>query len=129
MAAKGFDFATTYAHVEDGPRVTLLEVGEDFWATIDKRADLTAGRLVCLCSFDEDWPSWEMHPAGDEVVYQLSGSADLILDEPGGQRVVELRGRAAVIVPQGVWHRAVVHERSETLHITRGAGTRHRPVE
>jgi len=42
--------------------------------------------------------------------------------------IITLRGRGACIVPRGQWHRAVVHEPSELLHVTRGAGTRHRPV-
>jgi len=70
----------------------------------------------------------ECHPAGDEIVYLVSGSIDLILETESGERTVELRGRAACRVPRGLWHRAGVHAPSEVLHITRGAGTRHRPV-
>ena len=40
---------------------------------------------------------------------------------------VTLRAGTTCIVPKGVWHTATVHEPSEALHITRGAGTRHRP--
>lgn len=29
-------------------------------------------RVISLFNFAEDWPSWEMHPAGDEVVVCLS---------------------------------------------------------
>jgi mannose-6-phosphate isomerase-like protein (cupin superfamily) len=123
-----FDFASTYVHIEDGPGAVRLEVGDDFWEKIATRTDLGDGRLVCLCRFDSNWPTWEMHPAGDEIVYLLSGSLDVILEEDGAERVVELRERAAAIVPRGIWHRAIVHRPSEMLHITRGAGTVHRPV-
>ena len=122
-----FDFVDTYVHLEDGPGAVPLEVGDDFWQTIGSRGDLGDGRLVSAFRFTEDWPGWEMHPAGDEIVYLLSGSVDLVLEEGAGERVVPLRGRAACIVPRGVWHRAVVHEPSDALHITRGAGTQHRP--
>jgi len=70
-----------------------------------------------------------MHPAGDELVYLLEGAVDMVLDEGDGERVVELRGRSAVLVPAGAWHRAIVHEPGDVLHITRGHGTQHRPVE
>jgi mannose-6-phosphate isomerase-like protein (cupin superfamily) len=123
-----FDPTDTYVHIADGPAATLLEVGEDFWDTIASRTDLGDGRLVCAFHFSEDWTSWEVHPAGDEIVILLSGAIDLVLDEPGGERVVPLRDRGACIVPRGVWHTARVHAPSEALHITRGAGTEHRPL-
>jgi mannose-6-phosphate isomerase-like protein (cupin superfamily) len=123
---KGFDLETTYLSLPDGPDVTRLAVAPDFWETIEQRDDL-GERLVAVFRFDADWTSWEVHPEGDEVVVLLSGAVDLVLDEPGGERVVELRDRAAAIVPRGVWHTANVHAPSEALHITRGEGTTHRP--
>ena len=54
-----FDLATTYVQLDDGPQAFRVEVDDEFWATIDRRA---------------------------------------IVREPG-----------------------------DTLHITRGAGTQHRP--
>jgi mannose-6-phosphate isomerase-like protein (cupin superfamily) len=129
MKAGAFDFIDTYVQLEDGPGALPLEVGDDFWSKIESRPDLHGGRLVCLFEFDADWPTWEVHPAGDEIVFLLNGAIDLVLDEPGGERTVELRARAACIVPRGVWHRAIVHAPSSALHITRGAGTRNRPVK
>jgi mannose-6-phosphate isomerase-like protein (cupin superfamily) len=124
----GFDLAETYVHLADGPAATPVEGGAAFWKTIEKRTDLHEGRLVTAFAMSGDWPHWEMHPAGDEIVYLLSGSADLILDDGKKQRTVELRGRSGCIVPRGVWHRAIVYEPGEALFITRGAGTQHRPV-
>jgi mannose-6-phosphate isomerase-like protein (cupin superfamily) len=123
---KGFDLATTYLSLADGPEVKRIEVGPDFWQTIDARKDLGA-RLVGIFAYDGDWTSWEVHPDGDEIVVLLSGAVDLVLDLPSGQRTVELRDRGAAIVPGGVWHTADVLAPSEALHITRGAGTTHRP--
>ena len=125
-ASKGFDLATTYLALADGPGAKRIEVGPDFWATIDERTDLS-GRLVAIFPYDADWNSWEMHPDGDEIVVLLSGAVDLVLDVPGGHRTVELRDRGAAVVPRGVWHTANVLGPSEALHITRGAGTTHRP--
>jgi hypothetical protein len=32
--------------------------------------------LVATFAFDADWPTWERHPAGDELVCLLSGEVD-----------------------------------------------------
>jgi mannose-6-phosphate isomerase-like protein (cupin superfamily) len=125
-ASKGFDLATTYLSLADGPDAKRIEVGPDFWQTIDQRDDL-AERLVAMFAYDADWTSWEVHPDGDEIVVLLSGAVDLVLDLPGGHRTVELRDCSAAVVPRGVWHTANVLGPSEALHITRGAGTAHRP--
>ncbi len=124
---KGFDLETTYLVLADGPDARRIEVGPDFWQTIDSRGDLDSGRMVGVFRYDADWTTWEVHPDGDEIVMLLSGAVDLVLDEPDGERVVALRDRAACVVPRGVWHTADVHGPGEALHITRGAGTQHRP--
>jgi mannose-6-phosphate isomerase-like protein (cupin superfamily) len=129
MFGSPIDLSKTYIHIADGPSATALEVGEEFWQTIGGRSDLADGRLVCRIPYARDWPSWEMHPAGDELVILLSGAVDLVLEERDGERVVPLRGGQTCIVPQGVWHTARVHEASEALHITRGAGTEIRPID
>lgn len=122
-----FDLGSTYVQLRDGPQAGAVPVGPDFWQTIDQRSDLDDGRLVMVSRMAADWPHWEMHPAGDEIVYLLSGAMDLVLDEPGGPRTVALRPGQAVIVPRGIWHRGTVHQPGDALFITRGAGTQHRP--
>jgi len=124
-----FDLARTCIHLTDGADATAVAVTEDFWASLAGRSELHDGRLVTLTAQAVSWQSWEMHPAGDEIVCLLSGAVDLILDAPGAERVVALRGQSACIVPRGVWHRAVVHVPGDMLFITRGAGTEHRPLE
>jgi len=126
--ANTFDLLYTYIHLPDGAAADPVPVDEEFWTTIDSRTELHGGRLVTLHRYVGDWPAWEMHPADDEVLYLLGGSVDTVLEVDGGERVIELRGRAACIVPRGVWHRAVVHEPGDVLHITPGAGTEHRSV-
>jgi mannose-6-phosphate isomerase-like protein (cupin superfamily) len=123
-----FDLISTYVQLEDGPGAVPMEVGDDFWEQSDSRVDLHEGRLMCAFHNTNDWPTWEMHPAGEEIVYLLSGAIDLVLQEPDGDRIIELRNRAACIVPRGVWHRGIVRMPSDVLHITRGAGTQNRPV-
>jgi len=125
-----FDLINTYVHLQDGPDAVPVAVGDDFWATIDKRTELHSGRLVTLFHIQntDEWVHWEIHPAGDEIVCLLSGAIDLILQEGEHERSLELRSRAAGIIPRGVWHRAIVHTPSDVLFITRGAGTQLRPI-
>ena len=125
-----FDLINTYVHLEDGAAANPVDVNVDFWATIDKRTELHSGRLVTLFHIQstDEWVHWEMHPAGDELVYLLSGAIDIILQEGDCKRVIELRSRAASIIPRGVWHRAIVHTPSEVLFIPRGKGTQLRPI-
>jgi uncharacterized cupin superfamily protein len=119
----------TYVALRADGTATSLPSGAAFWnlpaAELDRHG---SGWLVAEFSFDADWPTWEMHPGGDEWVYLLAGAVDLLLDEAGGVRTVELRGDAAVVVPRGVWHTAKVRTPSRLLHITLGAGTQTRPV-
>lgn len=70
----------------------------------------------------------EMHPDGDELLYLLSGHVDVLLEEEGGERKVEVNPGEALVVPRGVWHRVLLREPSELLHITPGPGGEHRPL-
>jgi hypothetical protein len=123
-----FDPLGTFVHLPDGPAASLLEVTPDFWQKLEARRDLHGGRLVSAYRFDADWDSWERHPAGDEIVVQLAGAMDFVVEEGGRERSIPLRGLAAVVVPQGAWHTARVREPSQALFITRGEGTEHRPL-
>ena len=122
------DPLATFVHLPDGPDATLLEVTPDFWEKLEGRTDLHGGRLISAYRFEADWTSWERHPAGDEIVVQLSGAMDFVVDEGRRERTLPLRGRAALVVPRGLWHTARVLEPSEAIFVTRGEGTEHRPL-
>ena len=87
-------------------------------------ADGAEGRLVSAHRFTESWDSWEMHPAGDEVVVCIAGSMTLIREFPDGriERVTVGPGDYA-INPPGVWHTADVEGEATALFITAGLGT------
>lgn len=123
------DPTSTYlSTTPDGDLRTHLG-GPAFWAQPESAlAALGHDWLVSEFTFDSDWSVWEMHPEGDELVYVLEGHATLVLELPDGVREVEIRDRGAVVVPRGVWHTAKVHAPTRSLHLTRGAGTQHRPV-
>jgi mannose-6-phosphate isomerase-like protein (cupin superfamily) len=118
----------TYVHLAADGKATELPGGEAFWSLPEAEIERYGrGWLVSEFEFSSDWPNWEMHPHADEYVYLLSGSVELLLEQPDGTRTIPLRGSAAVVVPRGVWHTANVHAPSRMLHVTLGAGTEHRP--
>jgi hypothetical protein len=106
-----------------------LPGGAEFWSLPQAELDRVGGDwLVSEYEFSADWPTWEMHPNGDELVYLLSGSIELLLEHADAVRVLAIAGRGAVVVPRGVWHTVRVHAPSRMLHITLGAGTQTRAV-
>ena len=91
-------------------------------------ADGTAGRLVSMFTFAEDWPSWEMHPNGAEVVLCTSGEMTLHQEVPHGRTAkVTLGPGEYAINPPGVWHTVDVDAEATGVFITSGIGTQHRP--
>ena len=125
-----FDPQTTYVHLADGGEASRLPGGTAFWSLPESEMGALAnGWLVSEFEFTADWPTWEMHPNGDEFVYLLSGSVDLLIERPDGLLTLALRDTGAVVVPRGVWHTGKINAPSRMLHVTPGAGTETRPVE
>ena len=90
--------------------------------------DGAEGRLVSMHSFTEDWPAWEMHPHGAEVVICTAGAMVLHQEYPDGRREsLTLSPGEYAINPPGVWHIADVTEPATAIFITAGEGTEHRP--
>ena len=85
------------------------------------------GRMVTVFHQGESWTSWERHPAGEELVFLISGHVDLIQDLDGKEHRIEMHAGDAVLNPPGVWHTSDVHEPGDALFITPGQGTEHRP--
>ena len=80
--------------------------------------------LVQRFQFDEPWPTWEVHPEGDEFVYLLEGDTDFLLKIDGGERVVRVSQPGSyVVVPKGAWHTARPHAPTTMLFVTPGEGT------
>ena len=91
-------------------------------------ADGAEGRLVTVHTFAQDWTSWEMHPAGDEVVLCLSGEMTLHQEFADGRcAAVTIGAGEYAINPPGVWHTADISGAASALFITAGLGTQHRP--
>ena len=91
-------------------------------------ADGAEGRLVSLHTSAESWTSWEMHPAGDEVVICTAGTIVLTQEHADGRiDEVTLNVGDYAINPPGTWHTADVEGPATAIFITAGEGTRHRP--
>ncbi len=86
--------------------------------------DGAEGRLVSFHHFTASWDSWEMHPAGDEVVICTAGEITLIQEFPDGRAAqVTLTAGEYAINPPGVWHTADIAGEATALFITAGMGT------
>lgn len=85
------------------------------------------GRLVVIAESKEDWPSWEIHPSGDEVVIVLRGRAEFVQEIEGTERRVIVGPNEAIVNPAGVPHTANVIEPFAALYITPAPDTFHRP--
>jgi mannose-6-phosphate isomerase-like protein (cupin superfamily) len=122
-----FDLEKTYLGLDGAGRVTPLPVGPDFWATIASNPG-AGGTLVTVGTGEGDWPHWEMHPRGDEVLVLLEGSVRMVFERAGGDETIDMAPGSTLIVPQGTWHRAVAQRGLRMLFLTYGAGTQHKPA-
>ncbi len=109
-------------------RATTEIVRPTLYEELDQKYNGFKGHeLISAYSFDSDWPGWEMHPAGDEIVILLSGRVTFVLDIAEGHQSVSLETAGSyVIVPRGVWHTAKTDRPTRMIFITPGEGTRHR---
>src|SRR5687767_3009683 len=127
--AAAFDLMSTYAQLRDDGTALVTEGGNAFWSTLDSRPELHGGRLLGATQQTKDWPHWEMHPAGDEILILMSGAFALQIERAdGGIDTIEMRAGSTCVVPKGLWHRGLAREPGTLVFITPGAGTQHRAV-
>ena len=119
----------------DSTRLVLTPGGDalpravtpDFFERLGELGDFAGHVLVMRFDFDEPWSTWEMHPAGDELVYLLSGDVDFHLRGGAREQVVRVDEPGSyVVVPRGVWHTARPHAPTAMLFVTPGQGTENR---
>jgi mannose-6-phosphate isomerase-like protein (cupin superfamily) len=104
--------------------------GIDWYLSYGARhaADGAEGRLVSMFRFMESWDTWEMHPAGDEVVICVSGAMTLHQEHRDGSTAVVTIGPGEYAInPPGTWHTADVAGAATGIFITAGLGTETRP--
>ena len=124
------DLGSTYVVVGPDHSAVPVQVTPDIFEELDRRFEgFKARMLVASFSFESDWPTWEIHPAGDEIVCLLSGDVTMVLQRVAGEEHVRLRQPGSfVIVPAQTWHTARTSTRTTMLFLTPGEGTRNKPV-
>ena len=138
MADDTIDLLKNYLLLEPDGAAVLLPGGMEFWSQL-MSGDATdpgirrlmgseQGRLLSVLTMSATWTNWEMHPAGDEVLFMLEGKAMFLLDLSDGVREMALAAGRLLVVPRGVWHTARVSAPARLLAITAGHGTQHRPA-
>lgn len=120
-----FDLATTRYVLSPDNAGIPSPVTADFYETLQQEFGDFAGHcLVQQYGFDQPWPTWEVHPHGDEFVLLLTGAADFILWRDGLEESLRVdRPGQFVVVPRGIWHTARPCDHAEMLFITPGQGT------
>ncbi|HEV7633636.1 MAG TPA: cupin domain-containing protein [Steroidobacteraceae bacterium] len=125
MQPLNIESACVFLDADSGARSVPIDA--DFWPALMSGRLGPVRRLVSSFSYDADWPSWERHPAGEELVMLLEGDVELVLETEGGEtRVVLTRPGSYVLVPTNTWHTAKVRAPSRMFFITPGEGTENR---
>lgn len=127
-----YNISNTYARLKPDASAEPLPVNESFWQELSngKFGSFENEFLVTTQSFAQNWPVWEMHPKGEEVIILLTGNIDLILEKKTGNKIVRLQQQGDwLMVPKGQWHTAHVNALSTVIFITAGEGTLHRQVD
>lgn len=122
--------ASNFVVLNDNLLADVVEVRPDLYERLDRDYGNSAGHLLIAShAFDDDWPTWEVHPAGDEIVVLVSGDVDLVLARADGDDVTHMTEPGTfAIVPQNTWHTARIRHHSVMMFITPGEGTENREV-
>ena len=83
-----FDVDTTFLRLRGEGSVEALPVGTDFWSRLmsGQLGNFHHEYLVTSARYESDWPGWEQHPLGDEIVILLSGAVTFVLEQDSGRR-------------------------------------------
>ena len=120
------DLASTFVVLQPDKSAVPVTVTPTIWDELDRRFDEFKGRVLVSCfGFERDWDTWEMHPAGDELVCLLSGRAAFEFEGRGIVAELTVPG-SFVIVPRGTWHTAHTRVPTKMLFVTPGEGTQNK---
>jgi hypothetical protein len=121
-----FNLATQSAIFTPGLEAKTKALSPTFYPELETEFNGFAGHvLISQHHFAEDWPTWEVHPAGDEFVTLITGDITLVLWQDQQEWPLRLSTPSDfVIIPKGVWHTARVHAPTTMLFVTPGEGTK-----
>ena len=125
-----FNLATERAIFTPSLDVKTKALSPTFYPELEAEFNGFAGHvLISQHHFAEDWPTWEVHPAGDEFVTLITGDITLVLWQDQQEHALRLSTQSDfVIIPKGVWHTARVHSPTTMLFVTPGEGTKNAPA-
>lgn len=117
--------ASNFVVLDDKFNAKVIALSPDLYGRIDEEFSGFKGNLlISSYAFDEDWSTWEIHPAGDEFVILVSGDADLVLARGQGDETIRMTEPGTfVIVPRNTWHTARIRKTSIMMFVTPGEGT------
>lgn len=123
------NLAETYVQLKQGGAGLPVKVNETFWPEVQEGKRTFDGRMVMLFHIEADSSKWEIHPAGDEIVFPVSGAFDVVCDDGATERRIALHSDGScLLMPPDVWHRFVVKEPGNVLFVTPRKDTRYRPI-
>ena len=124
MTPEPLDPFATYVHLHAGGAAVAATRTATFWRDLRSAPDdRIVGAVHGRDAGDLHPTEAEMHPHGDELLCLLSGSLDVVLEEPDGDRAVPLRAGQVFVVPRGAWHRLALREPGDLLFVTPATGT------
>ncbi len=86
------------------------------------------GLTIGIATMTENAPhGGEMHPDGDEVLYLISGSVNVVFEHETIDAVAMKPGDG-LIVPKGTWHRVDILEPSQIFYATPGPRGEYRAI-
>lgn len=117
--------ASNFVVLDGQFRASVVEVSPELYSRLDEEfSDFKGHLLISSYAFDEDWPTWEVHPAGDEFVILVSGDVDLVLARASGRETIRMTEPGTfAIVPRNTWHTARIRKTSVMMFVTPGEGT------
>ncbi len=120
--------ASDFVVMTDRLEAQTVPVDDELFAKLDEIYGSFAGHTLISCHrFESDWPTWEVHPAGDEIVLLMSGAAEMVFAESRGDRSITLTEPGQfVVVPRGMWHTAKIARPTQMLFVTPGEATENR---
>ncbi len=131
MTAAVHNIESDFAVMGPGFDATPVAVTPTLYRELDERFDGFRDHLLISCHhFEADWPSWEIHPHGDEIVMLLGGHAELVLrEDQQAERIVMLhRPGDYGVVPRSTWHTAKIENAARMLFVSPGEDTRNREI-
>ncbi len=126
------NLSSTFVVTAPDQSATKVPVTPTVYADLDRNfGDFKGHCLIAMYTFDSDWPTWEIHPKGDELVTLVSGKAEMIFEKQEAsveKHVVLEKPWDFVIVPRGTWHTAKIATRTVLMFVTPGEGTENKAI-